>query len=398
MKKIVLLGAFDRYNYGDNLMPILFEMYVEKYAPSILNEFSFEYAAIGLSDLSHYKCLRTDSINKFIDDKKVSAVIVVGGEVLCATNVGLFLHMQKNNLEHLILKRLKKIFGSFFTFFSNKKYSAAWEYPYIPSSSFFNSKPKIIFNTVGGHLHNLNKDKRVDVERRLNSAQYISVRDKRTEKSLSGIKGIKLVPDSVYIMSDLVADEFLLNRVSSSVSSLVHKDYMVFQAAPNKLGETIENTVEQLRNVANFTNKNIVLLPIGYASGHDDLEVLKKINKGLPESSSVYNELNIWEIMYVIKNSYAFMGTSLHGVITAMSFGVPHIGINGKVAKLDSFLKSWSIPPFNKCYEVKDISLAIESIKQANLSELEIVTKKIIEEIKLNNKTILDRIINDSYK
>lgn len=29
-RQVILYGAFDRYNYGDNLMPILLEMYFKK--------------------------------------------------------------------------------------------------------------------------------------------------------------------------------------------------------------------------------------------------------------------------------------------------------------------------------------------------------------------------------
>ena len=43
---IVLYGAFDRYNYGDNLMPILFEMYMVKNHPDIEQRANFIYASI----------------------------------------------------------------------------------------------------------------------------------------------------------------------------------------------------------------------------------------------------------------------------------------------------------------------------------------------------------------
>ena len=53
--------------------------------------------------------------------------------------------------------------------------------------------------------------------------------------------------------------------------------------------------------------------------------------------------LNIYEIMYIESQSKCFIGTSLHGNITAISYEVNNIGIDKSVKKLDEFLKTWSL-------------------------------------------------------
>lgn len=84
----------------------------------------------------------------------------------------------------------------------------------------------------------------------------------------------------------------------------------------------------------------IVLINIGYAPLHDDFKSHKILNKAFPNKTILFEDTNIFEIMYLIKNSQIFLGTSLHGNITAMSYNVPHLGFE-KINKLKYFLKTW---------------------------------------------------------
>jgi len=54
MKDLIIYGAFDRYNYGDNLMPLLFELYLNRSYSHLLDEYHIKFAAINKSDLSRY--------------------------------------------------------------------------------------------------------------------------------------------------------------------------------------------------------------------------------------------------------------------------------------------------------------------------------------------------------
>ena len=181
MKKIALFGAFDRYNYGDNLMPVLFEMFVKKYASEILTEFTFDYVAIDSSNLEKYGCYKTDSINSVVNTlPKGSAVVVIGGEVLCGRNQSLFLHMQDSLFHHLALKVFKKLLPSMFNSYAKRRYSTLWEFPFIPSNKFFSEDVKIIFNTVGGDLNGLDSSELSDVKERIFNSDFLSVRDQRT--------------------------------------------------------------------------------------------------------------------------------------------------------------------------------------------------------------------------
>ncbi len=69
----------------------------------------------------------------------------------------------------------------------------------------------------------------------------------------------------------------------------------------------------------------------------------------------VLMDLSLWEIMFVISQSSCFIGTSLHGVITALSYSVPYLGLNPKIRKLDSFLSDWGFGISNRCYSITEI-------------------------------------------
>ncbi|MCG9761177.1 polysaccharide pyruvyl transferase family protein [Pseudoalteromonas sp. Isolate6] len=392
MKKIVLLGAFDRYNYGDNLMPILFERFIKKYRPEVLEEFQLEYAAVSKADLTNYKCLPSESINNYttlLNDG--SAVIVIGGEVLCATNATLYLHMQKSALFNKFLTLVKKATRRYFSLYSDWFYSAKWEYPFIVDPASFDASVKVIYNTVGGGIQWLRpKDKKTVVDR-LNKASYVSVRDTRTQAQVQELTSeTGLAPDSAFLMSDLVDDDTFAEHVSEKVRLACSEDYIVFQAAPTKVGNSIESVVENLKSIAQKNSKKIILLPIGYASGHDDNEYLVKLSAILDYQHELLYPLNVWEIMYVIKQSSLFIGTSLHGVITAMAYAKPHVGLNPQIPKLDSFLKDWSLAPFNKCLDMRNAAKILDHVDNECLEKLKENRNRINQAIIENNNKILD--------
>jgi hypothetical protein len=62
---------------------------------------------------------------------------------------------------------------------------------------------------------------------------------------------------------------------------------------------------------------------------------------------------NIWDIMYLIANSKCYIGTSLHGAITASSYCVAHVGL--KVEKLGAYLATWGVVGNQRSVEFTEI-------------------------------------------
>ena len=102
-----------------------------------------------------------------------------------------------------------------------------------------------------------------------------------------------------------------------------------------------EQYANMLSNIHKETGLNIILCPIGTALGHSDQDALIKIKKHLGSESSyqLINNPSIWDIMWLIKHSSLYIGTSLHGTITAMSYGRP-FAVHGP-NKLKTYLDTW---------------------------------------------------------
>lgn len=348
-RKVVLYGAFDRYNYGDNLMPILLEMYLKKNHAEKMKDVDFVFSSIKKSDLSKYKCMPTIPMRNLLDIPDNSSVIVVGGEVLGASVGILYTHVQDNILVTKALRFIRRVSPLLLDKFAKSQYDAVWDYPYIPIKKSFNNNVKVIYNTVGG-TPNLKQQGNVK------QADYITSRDQRTYDFVSKFCQTKLVPDSVLMASKIINDDFFEVQVRKEVKELLKNDFISVQACPYKVEFTAKEMADELDATIERHGVNVVLLPIGYASGHDDVIFLKKVQEQASKKMLLLDDLNVWEIMYVIARSKAFYGTSLHGVITAMSFLVPHFSINKKIEKLTSFVKTWSVAPYNQPLTVNQIS------------------------------------------
>ncbi|HHQ6589414.1 TPA: polysaccharide pyruvyl transferase family protein [Serratia fonticola] len=366
-RQVVLYGAFDRYNYGDNLMPMLLEMYFKRRFPDKCEGINFIFSSIMDSDLSRYDCKRTISMSKLLNVKEGTTLIVVGGEVLGSDIGTLFIHVQENLLFTNFLRLVRRFTPKLLSKFAKKRYEAVWDFPYIPNKSSFTHNVKVIYNTVGGIPHK----SQVGI---IGTADFISARDDRTYKALSSVSKRKLVPDSVLMMSKLIDIDFLADKVRNEVKDVLEGTvFVTVQACPYKVKFSAQELADELSSVVRDKNIKVVLLPIGYASGHDDVVFLEKVKRQSQEDLILLDNLTVWEIMYVIAISSGFYGTSLHGVITAMSFGIPHYCINSDIQKLVSFLETWSVAPFTKpitCAEIPDTlhNVTNESILALNNS------------------------------
>lgn len=76
--------------------------------------------------------------------------------------------------------------------------------------------------------------------------------------------------------------------------------------------------------------------------GHEDVEGFEYLIPFLESHGVSYFTVvspNLFDIMWLIKSSKLYIGSSLHGIITSMSFGVPYIGYCKK--KLMTYIDTW---------------------------------------------------------
>jgi polysaccharide pyruvyl transferase WcaK-like protein len=335
------------------MMPIVFKAFLKKYYPNVPNEYEVECAAIIDSDLSQYKCLPTKNIRQFF--KKLedgSVVIVVGGETLNSKALQLYSFYIDNRILQWIVTRLLKT-GSFISgAIGSRLCRTGFEFPFTPPPEAFHADVKICYNSVGGGIPKSGLGRQILLNR-LKSACYISVRDTRIVADLKEIgQSVHVVPDSVSAVAELFCESDFLEHVSERIRLMKGLEYFIFQASPNKSNSCPEEISKALREAEASTGVPFFLLPIGYAAGHDDRKYLSEISSvsGIP----MLDELNIWEITWVLKNSKAYFGTSLHGAVVSMAYSKPHFAI-GNVPKLQKYLDQWSKHPFTGRHKITEI-------------------------------------------
>lgn len=331
LNRIAIFGPHDRINYGDFLFPLMLEYSFSKFSdrPISLQKYSLvsaDFSNIGAFSSKNYKNLVSD-----IENKKIDNIIVAGGESLQAMWSNLYSYISPF-YDYFFQKeffRKNRIFKNIPKYILGGKS----EFPFIPNKQDFNTPINIYYNAVGG-----GKGISQNSLRRLSSANIIGLREKESYDYIKhNINHVILVPDSAIIISDVYKKEINLQQ-------LHNKKYIFFQVAKPKHQNKIKEICEQLTYITENTDLYIILCPIGTAKGHEDHIPLKEIKNLLKNNDKIIffkEQPTIKEIASLIAYSQLYIGTSLHGVITSLSYGVPFIGLNPRQIKLASYIKTW---------------------------------------------------------
>lgn len=382
-KSINIVGAFDRYNYGDVLFPIILEEFIKKYKTDIFRNYKIEFYGLIDSNLEYIGGKKTKGMYRLYREKiqPGSAVIVAGGDVLAARISDLYFDLSDSTVSMYKRKIIRKLLGrNIYEKIIKNKLGVKFKFPWIlDSSDFFNHDINILYNSVGGStLDTLKYEELLGIKSKLKKCSYLSVRDNKTRENILNLDKdikVKLAPDSAFIMSYLFSLDILKDKVSNKIYKFIEENnsYICIQTnnwSVNKGNDKI--LIKELELILEKEDVDIVLLPIGLASNHDDKIALKAIYESINNKRVHYFEdVNIFDIMYCIANSKFFAGTSLHGNITAMSYGIRHIGLNKEVRKLDMFLKTWDIEEQNHCIDFNELYETYINMKSIDNSKLE---------------------------
>lgn len=391
--KIALVGAFDRNNYGDILMPIVMKKQIEREFKNTNLEFKFY--GLSSAQMQYTGGYDTEAFSN-ISTYNPDVVIFVGGEILTSKYTGMYLNLQKSKLKIFYYKCMRRLFYEKTEKRTKKLLKCSSIKPWIVNKKECNCK-KLIYNTVGGNLYFGTDEKNKDeVEKCIRNLDYISVREKSTFEDVKKInKCVKLYPDSVIAISNILDENLIQENVSNEIKDVVEKqkEYFVFQINNKQGKNNINQIVNQIKKINKETGLNCILLPIGYAQGHEDQIVLNKIYKKLDSNFSYIPKFNnIYETIHIIKNSKLYIGTSLHGAITAISYNIPHIALTSNIKKLVDFLSTWKTTPIIKT-EISDLYENVNKLLEDYNNAEEIVkteSKRMKELVNENFKNIND--------
>lgn len=341
-KRLYILAPNDRFNYGDLLFPHIITYYFSKIFDDVV------YVSTTASDLSEKGGIKTKEYSElFKTDKEwENHLIVAGGESLCVRwfTILSYIFPWVDYLYRFSSKVSKIPLGCYF-----KDICASFvKYVFKTKTCFVFSVGKnelpqfktIAYNALGGswllHSDELDNPK---VQEILKSVDYFAVRDNETSKALT-LRHIKhsICPDSAILMSEVFNEDILRAKITVS-KDIINSNYIFFQGNLSLWKGKYDLAANQLINISKVLGCTICLCPIGTALGHSDQIALKNIAKKMGENYFLINQPNIFDIMWLIKHSQMYIGSSLHGTITAMSFGVPYIGYGPK--KLKAYIEQW---------------------------------------------------------
>ena len=349
--KVAVAAASDRYNYGDVLLPIVFEQYLKRAAREREEEREIQVSQFALfnADLTSVGGLKVRALSNV--DSSYDCVVIAGGEVLAVGYITMHLSTGPGKVLTAAERLLRKIpptrplLERFLQTAVCRRKNAGMPWMYRP----LRPDQKVFYNAVGGAGFAGNPERaRKEWKEVISRSSMFSVRDHKTLEGLnrSGITKssageIEMIPDTAIIMDSFYTDEVLRRNVRQDYTDLAGQDYFVLQVSNNIGRHILDEVGRAVETICREQNIRCVLLPIGRAARHDDIIPLSSLHRRLPGITTLIEENNISETIWIISRAKFYVGSSLHGAITAMSFHTPHTALTQESGKLRSYLEQW---------------------------------------------------------
>jgi len=350
MNDIILYGAFDRHNYGDLLFPLIMERVINDQFP----EKKVLIAGLINSDLSSYGAKETITIKKALKISKNDATLILaGGDVVACDWQSAYGYLLPKSLFPLYERIACYYFPKFTQYLTSRLVGLTSDLPFNLSRNDIGTSRKVIYNSVGATgVSNVTKERDIyALYKLMNETDFVSVRDKFSQYQLErvGCSTPKLAPDSATIMSSYITIDELEQKSSFATKNLIEthiEGYIVFQISQGHVRGKEKAFAEALSQTSKAFNLPIVFIAIGNAAGHNDVIGINKVASLLASDIpySTYLEGNIFDLMIIIRNSSCYCGSSLHGLITSMSFGVPRVALLPTLRKQINYMKTWDLP------------------------------------------------------
>ncbi|RJS45433.1 polysaccharide pyruvyl transferase family protein [Nocardioides cavernaquae] len=309
---VVLVGAFERDNFGDLLFPIVSRRYLGD-AASIL---ATPVAASTQQMLG-------EQVHRYVDVVRNGAgphpVWVVGGEV--GGPHGELRHQSEFDEQEQGLSR----------------YGQA----YLPRMSALSgtSSSVAVVNSVG--LRNMSLligTARLEAVTALRELDYLSVRDAGSAKLLSRL-GVehRLAPDLMHSIAAHVP--------SRAISTDAYAVVQVNEAYLSLIGP--EALAAALAGSRHLVPLHVRLLAAGLAPGHDSIELYEQVAREFERQAGgrtieVLRDNDPLAKVATIAGADLMVSTSLHCAVISTAYGVPRVALSNE--KLTHYLRTWEEP------------------------------------------------------
>ncbi|TXR56314.1 polysaccharide pyruvyl transferase family protein [Quadrisphaera setariae] len=330
LPRVLTIGAYDRFNYGDLLFPLILDELLVK------NGYSPRHLSMRLRIDGVAGAPPTYKSAPVLSHRENSHVplIIGGGEVLGATWTHTLGYLLPNFLGDPLARVYNRGFRRPLDFASRRVLGDKSPGPYVPKKDWL-EKRLWSTNAIGASsLKVLNAKDQMRITETLRSANYVGVRDQSSVDILAS-RGIEahLHPDSAAVMTSLYSSS--LEKSGKNAT---------FQCSMPWLREHgLANATYAVQAMA-ARFENVLLIPIGLAGAHSDQFALRSIleqsDERLKRQLTLVNPADVHEVRRRISTSELFVGSSLHGHITSMAYGVPAVALQG-IPKLDQYIGTW---------------------------------------------------------
>jgi hypothetical protein len=358
--KVVLFGAFDRHNFGDLLFPHI----VSKHLPNQ----AVEFAGLADRDMRPWGGHLVKSLASIHLDENTT-LIHCGGELLTCTAYQ----------AAVMLQTPEKAKQAIAQYDHEPEAARQWvgqvlhtqrRIPYVAQTEM----GKLIFNAVGGvNWPLLDAAQQKEAIAALKQADWVSVRDHVTQAYLQAV-GVtaSLCPDPAVMVKECFDEVIKQHSRQGEVAETIRKfpkGYIACQfSAEFGDDETLDQLVKGLDRTCAETGLSVVLFRAGAAPWHDRLEPYKRLSARMPAGSvRIFQSLHLWDICALIASSRAFCGSSLHGSIVAMAYGLPHVSLLApqhisRPGKVAAYLETWEPEGLSCCVTVDAFARMLQDV------------------------------------
>src|SRR5688572_26563631 len=362
MSTIIHLGTFDVENYGDLLYPLIFRHVLQTRDASLrVRQYSL------LPGVAPQQAgFETHPVRSLFEPGRAEAyrLVVGGGDILrtdwdfVARHYGRASRVSfgglrrsvgtANLLGYLLRENLPRLeAGDFYA----RRFRARWmNYsaagPFLINPDDLPQGGAVCYLSCGVP-HDFAPAERDVVRRTFERARFVYLWDDQSAEKLRRVglrRELYVAPDLAVILSDQFEHEAEARRGREILSRLGvdrARPVLCFQSKPHP-GFSEEEIVRQLNRYCERTGAEVVLLPIGYC--HGDHELLQSLAGKSGGTFKYAANPSVFDIISIIAASDAFVGTSLHGNVTAFSYGIPHLIGPLLVDKAAGFLSAVNLP------------------------------------------------------
>jgi len=315
-----LFGAFDRHNFGDLLFPHLLA--------AQLPEQAFEYCGLAARDLRAFGGHRVTQL-----PARPMQLIHAGGELLtCNAWQAAVMLLDPAAAAEAIARCDADLAAA--AAWAARQLGTPRTMPYVVGRDALAPGGRLIFNAVGGvEWDFLSAAQRDEVKAALGQADWLSVRDHVTQAAL-WVEGIDapLCPDPAVMVAQCFGEVIRQHRQQGAVKAMrdaFPQGYLACQFSADFAADaSLDALARGLSKVAAASGLGVALFRAGAAPWHDDPALLEKLQRRLPPGTAeLFPSLHLWDICALIAASRGMVGSSLHGRILALAYGLPRVSL-----------------------------------------------------------------------